>query len=90
MIMGPIYCIYVFHPSRKLRGLVGGGGGGDTRSIVYKVLFYVRGWKNINTWYFSLIEELNKLNDVNTMYMYSLLFYGIIPSKLLLYVTFWH
>ena len=87
MIMGPIYCIYVFHPSRKLRGL---GGGGYTRSIVYKVPFYVRGWKNINTCYFSLIEELNKLNDVNTMCMYSLLFYGIIPSKLLLYVTFWH
>ena len=30
--------------------------------------------------FFSLIEELNKLNDVivNTMYIYSLLFYGII------------
>ena len=33
-----------------------------------------KGWKNINTC-FSLIEELNKMkemNDVNTMYMYSL------------------
>ena len=42
---------------------------------------------------FSLIEKLNKINDVNTMYMYSLnftVFYDIIHSELFLYVTFWH
>ena len=51
------------------------------------------GLKNINTCFFSLIEELNKLNDVNTMCMYFLnftAFYGVIPSKLLRDVTFWH
>ena len=49
--------------------------------------------KNVNTCFFSLIEELNKLNDVNTMCMYFLnftAFYGVIPSKLLRDVTFWH
>ena len=43
--------------------------------------------------FFKLDIRTEKMNDVNTMYMYSLnftVFYGIIPSKLLLYVTFWH
>ena len=43
--------------------------------IVYNVSFYVRGrgWENINPC-FSLIKELNEMNDVNTMYMYALNF----------------
>ena len=49
--------------------------------------------KNINTCFFSLIEELNKLNDVNTMCMYFLNFTAFLwcnPSELLRDVTFWH
>ena len=42
-------------------------------SSAFKVYFYVKGggkmWRHV----FSLIEELNKMNDVNAMYM-SLLF----------------
>ena len=50
-------------------------GGWYTESIVYKVPFYVRGrgWKT-KTHVLSLIEKLNKMNNVNTMYMYSLNF----------------
>ena len=45
-----------------------------TKNLAFKVTFYVRRRGGGEHTCFSLIKDLNKINNVNTMYMYFLNF----------------
>ena len=69
-----ICCIYVFYPSWKLREV---GRGGDTKSIVYKVPFYIRGSIIlISLLFYGIIPTCSKLfmsrfgTNVHTVTLY--------------------